>query len=624
MRDEGNRGDMRDLAQDALELAELGWHVFPLHTWDVDHCDCRRDCQSPAKHPRTRHGLKDASRDKADVIRWWGQWPQANIGVRTGMESGLVVVDVDPRNGGGETWPALRAEHGYEHEGPSCVTGGGGFHLYFRYPEDGKPVLSRSGALGAGVDVKSDGGYVVAPPSVHARGTSYAWVEGYEAWTRGLPAVPEFVLGLARAQDGADGELRTARPVAEEIREGQRRTALLSLAGSMRHRNMGETAIFNALMAENAEKCVPPLDAREVAKLAADAVARWQPGMATIVPSGRVNKETAKQRQVYTPEPKSFASLMHEAIPPMRWAVQGLLPEGVAFLAGAPKLGKSYAALALCCGIAQGEDVFAYFPAQAAGDCLYLALEDGQRRLHTRLKELMPDGAWPERAYYETRWPRLPEGGSEALEAWLGQHPEARLVIIDTFALLKPEVIGRGKSDAYAEDYAAVRGVKEIADRYGVCILLITHRNKGEHSDWVNTMTGTTGLSGSADTLLNMARPEQARTAEQRDEAELRLTGRDVLEGAWALKRSDGWWQVVGDMEEAKEEQATLEVVDFMRMLWEDGYREVDGKLMGQISNRRPATVRQMLARAVRRNSIHRVRQGWYELYPKDRPKEGM
>jgi hypothetical protein len=86
------------LLTSALAYAACGWHIFPCHTATAGECSCRRaDCDTIAKHPKTRHGLHDATRDEGAIRRWWQMWPEANVGIRTGAISDLVVLDVDPR-----------------------------------------------------------------------------------------------------------------------------------------------------------------------------------------------------------------------------------------------------------------------------------------------------------------------------------------------------------------------------------------------------------------------------------------------------------------------------------------------------------------------------------------------
>lgn len=158
-----------DLA--AVDYTRRGWRVFPCHAPASGACSCGAgDCASPAKHPRTRHGLHDASAEEDVVARWWRRWPGANVGLRTG--DGLVVLDVDPAHGGTESLAVLKTDHGPLPATATVRTGSGGLHLYFRH--DGA-LRNSAGALGPGLDVRADGGYVIAPPSWHMAGAPYRW-----------------------------------------------------------------------------------------------------------------------------------------------------------------------------------------------------------------------------------------------------------------------------------------------------------------------------------------------------------------------------------------------------------------------------------------------------------------
>src|SRR5262245_28545135 len=96
----------------ALAYAHRGWSVLPVHTVTNGQCTCGNvTCASPGKHPRTAHGVKDATSDEATIRQWWSQWPKANIGIATGAISGLVVLDIDPRHGGDESLQQLIQAH---------------------------------------------------------------------------------------------------------------------------------------------------------------------------------------------------------------------------------------------------------------------------------------------------------------------------------------------------------------------------------------------------------------------------------------------------------------------------------------------------------------------------------
>jgi len=165
--------DIESPLEMALAYADHGWVVFPLYSVENGVCNCwkakqGKECgRDSGKHPRTSGGFKDATTDPEKIRHWLDMWPRSNIGIATGAVSGLTVIDVDPYHGGMETFEALKAK-GVEFWQTAQVSTQRGYHLYHAY--DGKVKNS----LGKGIDVKSDGGYVVAPPSVGVYGV-YVW-----------------------------------------------------------------------------------------------------------------------------------------------------------------------------------------------------------------------------------------------------------------------------------------------------------------------------------------------------------------------------------------------------------------------------------------------------------------
>lgn len=163
----------------ALEYAKKGWRVIPLHSpqFDVEGrligCSCKEgaNCKQTGKHPRTLHGLKDATTDANRIALWWEQWPGANVGIVTGGESNLAVIDLDGDEGKA-SWARIEAKHG-EVFTLQARTGGDGLHLLFNHP--GVTIKNRTGIL-PGVDVRGDGGYIVAAGSVHKSGKFYEWL----------------------------------------------------------------------------------------------------------------------------------------------------------------------------------------------------------------------------------------------------------------------------------------------------------------------------------------------------------------------------------------------------------------------------------------------------------------
>jgi hypothetical protein len=197
--------------------------VFPVHwpqaaddgtVW----CSCGAgDCADVAKHPRTAHGFGDASTDPAQILNWWGRWPAANIGVATGERSGLVVLDVDLDKGGYRAFMALLEDLGR----PTLLslvqgTGGGGFHVLYRWPGHrvGNSAKWLRDRYGPGLDVRGDGGYIVAAPSLHRSGRRYAWQTG---------AVGPLSLWPATLDDLVQPPARPAAPAPLEVLDDHRR-----------------------------------------------------------------------------------------------------------------------------------------------------------------------------------------------------------------------------------------------------------------------------------------------------------------------------------------------------------------------------------------------------------------
>jgi putative DNA primase/helicase len=181
----------------ALAYAARGWPVVPNHGSVDGRCTCGRgpECRTPGKHPRTEHGYKDATTDPAAIQEWWARDLTANVGVATGRASGLLVIDIDAKNGGFTTLEELQAELGTLPPTVKCLTGGGGQHLYFKRPPINGDIISAPHGLGRGVDVRADGAQVISPPSSHACGGRYEWAPGQAPGEITLAELPPAWLG---------------------------------------------------------------------------------------------------------------------------------------------------------------------------------------------------------------------------------------------------------------------------------------------------------------------------------------------------------------------------------------------------------------------------------------------
>jgi hypothetical protein len=224
--------------------------------------------------------------------------------------------------------------------------------------------------------------------------------------------------------------------------------------------------------------------------------------------------------------------------PEPKWAVPGILAEGVSLLAGPPKVGKSWLSLGLGLAVAAGGQAFDSVPVQG-GPVLYLALEDTPRRLQTRMGKLLGGQKAPAGLTLVTECPPFPQGGVEAIAQWLDRNPDARMVVIDVFAKMRGQA-PQGVS-AYDADYVSVGYAKRLADHYGIAVVLVHHVRKMASEDFLTEVSGTNGIAGAADATLVLKR------ARGQADGILHVTGRDVNEAEYALQFQDasGAWHLL-------------------------------------------------------------------------------
>jgi hypothetical protein len=230
--------------------------------------------------------------------------------------------------------------------------------------------------------------------------------------------------------------------------------------------------------------------------------------------------------------------IMAMDFPEPRWAVPGIVAEGVTLLAGAPKIGKSWLALNISTAVAAGGKALSRLDV-VGGDVLYLALEDNPRRLQSRLTKVLAGQGASARLTFSTACEALPAGGSDRIAAWLESHPDARLVVVDVFARVRG--MAPNNLSSYDADYLAMVQLKRLADRYEVAILVVHHTRKAASEDFLDAVSGTNGLAGAADAVLVLRR------ARGKADAELHVTGRDVEEAEYALDFDPrlGCWQLL-------------------------------------------------------------------------------
>jgi hypothetical protein len=276
----------------ALNYAcEWNWAVFPLHSIATDgFCTCGESaCKSEGKHPRTKNGCLNASKDASQINAWWAQWPEANIGIATGQISGIVVLDIDVAKGARNADLIFGKVDQTVFTTPKVKTGGG-LHFYYKYPA-GHDIRNSASKLGKFIDVRGEGGYVVAPPSKHITGKQYEFLNAVaelaefpDEWIAKLiTPVAHSAPVNGNGAGPASGHSPFVVPPAssalllpDAINQGKRNMELTKIAGSLRRIGLSENAIFSALAIENQRICKPPLEDAELHHIARS-VARYKP-----------------------------------------------------------------------------------------------------------------------------------------------------------------------------------------------------------------------------------------------------------------------------------------------------------------------------------------------------------
>jgi hypothetical protein len=550
----------------APELAEAGYRVFPI--------------KPEEKNPSIHGGFYAATVNLAKIAGWLEKERRGrhNLAIATGFPSDLVVIEADDA----DTYKRLE-----ERYGPPTVISAhkhkAGGHWYFAHPGDGKVPSKFVGESFPGAYCKGDGGYALAPPS-----TRKEWTNGIPDKAQLPPLPPELrpeerTIDRTGAREVSEKEYgRAVEAISRHVSgvsQGERHEHLMHLCGVLLPRDIGDAEgimadAWKAVggdLAERAEREVRnAIRSTEVA--IAEERATGVPSMEKITPglyeeladifgwranmklspngSNSVNSvnRVNSVNPVNPVNPISAADLLAMDLKPPQWVIRDVLPEGVTLLAGKPKKGKSWMALQACVNVATGAKAFGAKDT-AQGDSLYLALEDNTRRLHKRLKKILqgaapPAGFSPAGFYVTTEWPRLVDGGTDALDRWLEEHPDARLVVIDTLAKVRQPARGNA---VYQEDYTALETLLPLAAKHSVAIVVIHHLRKMAGADPQDEISSSTGLTGGVDGWMILRRTPGSQGPS------LLVDGRDIEEPTeYALKwnMDNATWLIEGSAEE--------------------------------------------------------------------------
>ena len=533
--------DTAALMRMALWYAARGHPIFPCHSPRDTGCSCRSaTCKDIGKHPRTIHGLHDASTDASLVKRWWTQFPDANIGLRTGVT--CWALDIDPRHGGDTTLAGWEQAHGRLPDTPVSLTGGGGVHYMFRPPAQGR-IPTRT-HVAEGVDTRGDGGYIVVPPSQHVSGRAYAWDSAYDIEDTLLAQAPAWLLTLCQ-----ESEYTPMPEAGTPLGDGQRNSTLSRMAFAMRKANMSLDAIYVAVANENTTRCIPPLDEDELRKIVEgkrhigpDPVlrpSRPEPGSR----NGQGKEQVPKAWPALT----AATDILAARHPMPQWIVPGLIPEGLTIIGGLPKVAKSYMAydIALACaGHGLGLGHFGVSRGRAA----YLAIEDDASDSQQRLLELRPGiVSAPDLLFlHGEAVPSISEGLVEFLRLTVTELGLSLVVVDPLSYVYDPQ--NNKYQDSFREAKEMLLPLRQLARELHFALVFVDHRRKQgkDDHDVFQTLYGSVAKYAVADTLIMAVRRE--------NEVILHCRGRKIKDQAISctFTYADGkaLWSVEGAQEE--------------------------------------------------------------------------
>ena len=272
-----------------------------------------------------------------------------------------------------------------------------------------------------------------------------------------------------------------------------------------------------------------------------------------------------------------------KTFPPMKWAIQDILPEGSYLLTARPKVGKSWLALQMCLAVAFGGTVFNKNVVK--GKAVYLALEDNPRRLKSRLEQLRPQGYATPDLILHTDWLKFDKGGVQKLIELI-EKEQPKLVVIDTLAKVRPE--SRRNNGVYIEDYQALEPITKVANQYRCTILVVHHNRKGKpETDPLEQVSGSLGLSGAVDGVLVIDgnRSDKMYT--------LSLIGRDISDDddLAIARQANGEWRLLGDAKTVFISSERKDIAELLKM-HPKGLKPKD---ISDMLGKKPTAVRKLL-----------------------------
>lgn len=563
----------------AIKYHKRNWSIIPIHEVKNGTCTCNsKDCTNPGKHPRVKwKEYQDRLPTEEEIYKWWTKWPNSNIGLVTGKVSGAIALDIDKRSKGEDTIREMVLTI------PTTLTnktGGGGWHYIFRHPQfDCRNFAGKRGeTVLQGIDFRGDGGFIVLPPSTHSSGNSYSWVDE----STDIAEAPDWLLRLIQEQ-AIDVEYnlttKTTSPLGG-FKEGKRDNELYRYACRLRSKGISKEEA-GLLVCKAAANCSPPFSEQEALKKVEN-----------------VYKTMVKEKYIgEAPKITTAIELEEMELPPTKWILDGILPEGFTLLAGRAKSGKSFLALQLAISTALGKDIngfgklsdevpieelpFGEIPfVNKPRDVLYIDLEMDERSVRDRMRTGISkldvietsrnaDGGihfkiclveTPGNLYFSFSWPRIGSGFEEHLNDFLDGHPDVALVVVDVFKCVRPKTKGKDGSTLYEKDYDDLTPLQTLAKERGIAILVLHHTRKkmGIDNDPVEMVSGSMGMTAAPDSIYTLERHSD-------NTATLHITGRKFESQSIKMELgAGGIWEVIGKDDGVRMSEARKEVIDLL------------------------------------------------------------
>lgn len=501
---------MSSLQSEALIYAQNNFKIFPLKV-------------NSKSEQVLKSWKEEATNDINQVTKWWLTNSQYNIGLKTG--SGLIVIDIDCKNGknGLEQIKPFLANFPKTKIAKTCH---GGYHFYYKVDREVRNFVD----LFDGVDVRGDGGYVLAPPSI-VDDKSYTWVND---------------LQIANANDAVyklleRDKLQVVNHLSSVtmIQQGVRNETLFRLGCMMQAKGMSDESIKASLEIENMKRCNPPLSKKELASIIKSITTRYD--------KPESNDEEYKVTWV------SALEMSKQSITESPDIIENLLPIGVTLISAPSKMGKTFLCMQMANAIAKGDSFLGYQCKKK--NAYYIALEDPKDNQIRRLKN---SGSKISQGYdIEFCEPyQVSFNLEKKILNYLHFNPELGVVIVDTF-----EKIRDCNERTYSIEYKEVTHYHELAMKYGISIILVMHTIKNiNYTNIFANVSGSAGTLAAADGLMVLIRNQMDSNIK-----ELHLDGKGIPADIIKMKQNNNMtYQKVDTTDDLQIEPDLLGIIHYI------------------------------------------------------------